>query len=78
MKRTGSRSALALLATLAVAAATSETDWKKVYEARDKGLPKTGIEELNPIIAEALQDKREQNGDKQNGTKRQNGDVLGK
>jgi len=58
MKRTVFRSALALLASLTVAAATSETDWKKVYEARDKGLPKTGIEELNPIIAEALQNKR--------------------
>ena len=31
--------------------------WKKVHEAVDKGLPKTAIEELEPIIESALNDK---------------------
>ena len=31
--------------------------WKKVKEAKDKGLPKTAIEELEPIIASAMKDK---------------------
>jgi len=33
-------------------------NWQKVYDARDKGLPKTAIEELKPIMAEALRNKR--------------------
>ena len=31
--------------------------WKKVEEATNKGLPKTAIQELEPIIASALKDK---------------------
>ena len=31
--------------------------WKKVEEAISKGLPKTAIQELEPIIASALRDK---------------------
>lgn len=32
--------------------------WQKVYEARDKGLPGTAIEELKPLLADALQHQR--------------------
>jgi RNA polymerase sigma factor (sigma-70 family) len=45
----------ASVATLATASAVS---WQKVYEARDKGLPKTAIEELRPIIVDAMQNRR--------------------
>src|SRR5260221_2135321 len=31
--------------------------WKKVDEAVNKGLPKTAIQELEPIIAQAMKDK---------------------
>jgi hypothetical protein len=31
--------------------------WKKVDEAVNKGLPKTAVQELQPIIAQALKDK---------------------
>lgn len=34
-----------------------QEQWKKVEEAQNKGLPKTAIEELEPIIAAALRDK---------------------
>ena len=34
-----------------------EADWKKVDEAVQKGLPKTAIEALQPIIDGALKDK---------------------
>lgn len=34
-----------------------EEQWKKVNEAVSKGLPKTAIEHLNPIIESALKDK---------------------
>ncbi|MBN2703190.1 MAG: hypothetical protein JXR23_03170, partial [Pontiellaceae bacterium] len=30
-------------------------DWAEVYEARDKGLPKTAIEALEPILAKAIE-----------------------
>ncbi|MBM4087979.1 MAG: hypothetical protein FJ276_00910, partial [Planctomycetes bacterium] len=33
-------------------------DWKKVYDATEKGRPKTAIEELEPIIQAALRDKK--------------------
>ncbi len=48
----------AILTALTLASVASAQTWKKVYEARDKGLPKTAIEELKPIIADALQNKR--------------------
>ena len=32
--------------------------WSEVYEARNKGLPKTAIEALEPILADALEQKR--------------------
>src|SRR5436190_23581378 len=38
-------------------AASRETQWKEVEEAVKKGLPKTAIEKLEPIIQGALQDK---------------------
>src|SRR5690348_2376403 len=34
-----------------------DEQWKKVQEAQDKGLPKTAIEHLNPIIEGAIKDK---------------------
>jgi RNA polymerase sigma factor (sigma-70 family) len=42
----------------AVVSTASALSWQKVYEARDKGLPKTAIEELQPIIVDALQNKK--------------------
>src|SRR3989475_9899609 len=38
-------------------AASRETQWKEVEEAVKKGLPKTAIEKLEPIIQGALKDK---------------------
>src|SRR6266498_2652995 len=57
--------ALALLLTLTLLgtmtptllAAARDADWKKVEEAIGKGLPKTAIEALEPIIAGALADQ---------------------
>jgi len=37
--------------------AQKDARWKKVEEANRKGLPKTAIEQLEPIIAGALKDK---------------------
>lgn len=42
------------LAPLMAATTVSAVSWQKVYEARDKGLPKTAIEELKPVLADAL------------------------
>jgi hypothetical protein len=51
----------AVLAVLSIAtgilAGPRDDQWKKVDEAVSKGLPKTAIEELQPIIAGALADK---------------------
>ena len=41
----------------AAMAAKWETEWKKVDEAVNKGLPKTAIEALNPIIEGAIKEK---------------------
>ena len=38
-------------------AATRDAEWKKVEEAIQKGLPKTAIEALDPIIQGAVKDK---------------------
>ena len=38
-------------------AGTRESHWKQVDEAIQKGLPKTAIEHLDPIIAGAIKDK---------------------
>jgi len=46
------------LTTLSLLTAASAQTWKQVYEARDKGLPKTAIEALKPIITEAVAKKR--------------------
>jgi uncharacterized protein YfaS (alpha-2-macroglobulin family) len=50
---------LIVAALIAVAAAPGVRDelWKKVDEAQKKGLPKSAIEELNPIIEQCLKDK---------------------
>ena len=52
------KTALAVTAAAAVATAVSASTWQRVYEARDKGLPKTAIEAVTPIIADALQNKK--------------------
>src|SRR3989339_1798884 len=43
--------------TCSVLADGRDSQWKKVDEAIGKGLPKTAIEVLDPIIQQALQDK---------------------
>ncbi len=45
---------VAAMATLSVAAASRDAQWKQVEDAINKGLPRTAIEALNPIIEEAL------------------------
>jgi uncharacterized protein YfaS (alpha-2-macroglobulin family) len=49
--------ALAVICTAMAGAAPREAEWKKVDEAVQKGLPKTAIEILNPIIRDALREK---------------------
>ncbi|HMC26709.1 MAG TPA: hypothetical protein VKM56_02825, partial [Verrucomicrobiae bacterium] len=48
-----------LLFTIAATAwsASRDAQWKKVDDAVSKGLPKTAITELEPIIRDALQEK---------------------
>jgi uncharacterized protein YfaS (alpha-2-macroglobulin family) len=41
----------------ALPSAPRDTEWKKVEDAVQKGLPKTAIEALDPIIRDALRDK---------------------
>ena len=48
---------LVLFAVPAGAAGPRDEQWKKVDEAIGKGLPKTAIEILEPIVAGAMQDK---------------------
>ena len=48
---------LVLLVALPAWAGSRDEQWKKVDEAIGKGLPKTAIEQLEPIIAGAMQDK---------------------
>lgn len=49
---------IAGIAYLAVdAAGPRDAQWKKVDDAVNKGLPKTAIENLNPIIEQAIRDK---------------------
>lgn len=45
------------LITLPVMAGTRDAQWKKVEEAIQKGLPKSAITNLEPIIAGAMRDK---------------------
>src|SRR5262245_15282841 len=47
------------LGLLVITAAQSRDDqWKKVEDAIKRGLPKTAIEHLNPIIEQAMKDKK--------------------
>ena len=46
-----------LVGLVTLGAAPREDQWKKVDEAVQKGLPKTAIEALEPIIAGAIKDK---------------------
>ncbi len=48
---------LVALLPLAAVAGPRDQQWKEVDEAVKKGLPKTAIEKLNPIIEQALGDK---------------------
>ncbi len=52
------KTAAAITAAAAVVTTASAISWQKVYEARDKGLPKTAIEELKPILVDALQNQK--------------------
>jgi uncharacterized protein YfaS (alpha-2-macroglobulin family) len=46
------------LGLLVIAAQSRDDQWKKVEDAIKKGLPKTAIEHLNPIIEQAMKDKK--------------------
>ena len=54
---------LSILATLIISltvnllAGPRDTQWKKVSESVDKGLPKSAIEQLEPIITGAIADQ---------------------
>jgi RNA polymerase sigma factor (sigma-70 family) len=52
------KTAAVVTATVALVTTASALSWQKVYDARDKGLPKTAIEELKPIIADAMANKK--------------------
>ena len=41
-----------------VVAATRDAEWKAVEDAVNKGLPKTAIETLEPIIRQSLAEKK--------------------
>src|SRR5205085_9865666 len=55
--RCGMAVLLCLTGLLALAAGPREEQWKKVEDSVRKGLPKTAIEQLQPIIDAALKDK---------------------
>ena len=57
MKRLLAVLALVLAMSYSLCAASRDAQWKKVDEAINKGLPKTAIEALEPIIQGALQDR---------------------
>jgi hypothetical protein len=48
---------LIMASCAALHAAPRDAEWKKVEDATQKGLPKTAIEVLDPIIRDALRDK---------------------
>jgi RNA polymerase sigma factor (sigma-70 family) len=52
------KTAAIVTASVATIATASAVSWQKVYEARDKGLPKTAIEQLKPIIVDAMKNKQ--------------------
>ena len=50
--------AIAILSiATSILAVPRDEQWKKVDEAVNKGLPKTAVEQLEPIIAGAMADK---------------------
>ena len=49
---------LLVFSTLVAAVVFQDPRWKEVEDAMSKGLPKTAIEKLNPIITQALTDKK--------------------
>jgi hypothetical protein len=46
-----------VLMSASVSGAPRDSQWAKVDDAVNKGLPKTAIEELEPIIQRAMRDK---------------------
>ena len=48
---------IAVVCLASIGAGPREDQWKKVNQAVEKGLPKTAIEHLEPIIAGAIRDK---------------------
>src|SRR5262245_11761567 len=59
----------ALIVSIPLGAATRDAQWKQVDEAIQKGLPKTAIEALEPIIQDALKEKAYAEGVKAIGRK---------
>src|SRR5216683_5884368 len=57
MKRLLAVLGLVLAVSNSLCAASRDAQWKKVDEAINKGLPKTALEALEPIIQGALQDR---------------------
>ncbi|MCP4498661.1 MAG: hypothetical protein GY822_01680, partial [Deltaproteobacteria bacterium] len=49
--------ALFLGVSILLAASPNAADWKQVQDAINKGLPKTAIEKLDPIIQKATKSK---------------------
>ena len=52
------KTAAAVAASVAIVSTASAVSWQKVTQARQKGLPKTAIQELQPIIVDAMQNRR--------------------
>ena len=51
-------SAVAVWLTFLMAAGPRDADWKAVDDAINQGLPKTAVEKLDPIITQAMNDKK--------------------
>ena len=49
---------LTIVALTTAFAGPGDEQWKKVQDAINKGLPKTAIEEIEPILADAMKDKK--------------------
>ena len=56
-KRIAVVTSLMVIAGLLIAATPRESNWSEVRQAMEKGLPKTAIEKLGPIIEQAKADK---------------------
>jgi len=58
MKLSAMKRVMVLICGSVLLSLNASGDWEEVYKARNKGLPKTAIEKLEPIIAEATGQKR--------------------